>query len=687
MKSLLAKLKLKLPPLPATPPTHAPHRQTLAQMGVVIALALALHFSIASLVIALFSCAVFAVKCVIIWRNMNNPPQWMVMILTVFSVGLIIFSYGGWNGQTAGISFLVLLVSLKFLESRTVRDYFVVCLILYFLAASSFLFNSSLTNIVLVIGYTIAITGLLFKITNPAQISTIKAGMAASSLILKSIPLALFLFFFFPRVQGSFGFLPTLEDGRNSLDNALIAGEMASSAFSNELAFKAEFLGEIPPTSRLYWRAKVMDEEVDFAWKISDNVDADIVSLNNAREMREQSSKVPAETRYEILHEPTSDVYLPYLDYVASYSKGRLGHDYTIRINQADNRSYSYSGASNLRPWYQASQINNVSLLSTKSRPSARTQALLSKIQQQWTSEGERAEAVFNHFADNEFVYSLTPSALDSDAPLDDFLFDSKTGYCEHYASAFTTLLRWLRIPSRVVVGYQGGNINSTGNFVEVRYSDAHAWSEAYIDGSWVRFDPTAAISPERIEYGMEAIMELWDTNTFGTNASGRALTNFLNPTGTALAWKKLAESWSNVQFQWKKWVVDYDFNTQRELLEKFGIEARNTLHILVIILSSGVFLILGFYFWQLIPKREKRSELQKLYFRFSKKAKGAGIERHVSETPSQLAKRLITKFPLLESQIQSITDQYLALTYGAAPNDMDSEVKSLRKSINKLKL
>lgn len=686
MRNLLARFKISLPPLPATPPTHAPNHKTLVQMAVIIALALALHFSIAHLLIALFSCAIFTVKCLIIWRRANNPPQWMVMILTVTSVVLILFSYGGWNGQTAGISFLVLLVSLKFLESRTVRDYFVVCLILYFLAASSFLFNSSLPNILLVITYTIAITAMLFKITNPAPISTAKAGIAASSLILKAIPLALFLFFFFPRVQGNFGFLPTLEDAKNSLNNSLITGDLANSAFSNELAFKAEFIGAIPPTSRLYWRAKVMDEELDFSWKISDESSSNIRYLARTRDIQQESKSTEAETRYEILHESTSDVYLPYLDYVVNYSKGDLTHDYSVRLNRAENRSYSYTGASTLAPWYRARPPEIDSLTRTKSSPSARTQALLTGIKQRWNTPLERAYAVYNHFARDEFVYSLTPSALNTNAPLDDFLFNIKTGYCEHYASAFTTLLRWLEIPSRVVVGYHGGTVNSAGNFVEVRYSDAHAWSEAYINNTWMRFDPTAAISPERIEYGMDAIRELWDSNTFGTNASGRALTDFLNPTGTTLAVKNLLDTWSNVQYQWKKWVIDYDFDTQRELLSKFGIEARNTLNVLLIILSFGVFAILAFYFWQLIPKREKRNELQSLFLKFADKAKKAGIERQISDTPNELARKLICKYPQLENQILNITERYLTLSYRAQSSEHSSQIKLLRQSINHLK-
>ncbi len=687
IRALLEKFNINLPPLPASPPTHAPDRQTLLQLSAVIAIALALHFTIAKSTIAVFSCIVFAIKFIIILRHFNALPQWLVMILTVTSIGLIITSYGGWNGQTAGISFLVLLVSLKFLESQTVRDYFIVCLILYFLAASSFLFNSSLPNIVLIIAYTTAITALLFKITNPAEISTSSALKSSSGLILKSIPLALFLFFFFPRVEGSFGFLPSLDQTTNSLNNSLVAGDLASNAFSNELAFKARFQGPIPPTSRLYWRVKVMNEEVNFAWQISNDNNLSLANQKLGEKVREAAKSSKGETHYDILHEPSKDVYVPYLDFVKSYSIGKLTHDYSVRLRRPKRGSFIYQGSSTLFPYLENQEQNQAFLTSTASQPTARLQALLSTLRRNANSDLELASATYNYFATNEYNYSLSPPGLEDDNPLDDFLFNTKTGYCEHYASAFTTLLRWLGVPARVVVGYQGGAINRTGNFVEVRYSDAHAWSEAYINGTWVRYDPTSTISPERIEYGMDALRELWENNQFDNNIDGNALSDFLNPTGTALAWKKMVETWSNVQYQWEKWVVEYDFQTQQELLAKLGLQAKNSLYNLVGILSVGVFGILIFYFWRLIPKPKKLTELQQSYLRFVAKATRFGVNRATSDTPSEFADKVIKRHPYAKSQIDSITQIYLNLSYRLPDSETDKQLSLLKNEIKQLKL
>lgn len=686
IRRLLKKFNINLPSLPSSPPTHAPDRQTLIQLAVIIAIALALHFTIAKSTIAVFSCVVYAIKCTIIWRRSNALPQWLVMILTVTSIGLIITSYGGWNGQTAGISFLVLLVSLKFLESQTVRDYFIVCLILYFLAASSFLFNSSLPNIILIIAYTAAITALLFKITNPAEISSYSALKSSSGLILKSIPLALFLFFFFPRVQGSFGFLPSLDQATNSLNDSLVAGDMASNAFSNELAFKAQFDGPIPPTSRLYWRVKVMNEEVNFAWQSSSDENLSLPNQRLGERLNEAAELSKGETYYDILHEPSRDVYVPYLDFVKSHSIGRLTHDYSVRLRRPNRGSFIYQGSSTLLPYLENEERSLAFLTSTQSQPTARLQALLSRLRRNAKSDLELATATYNYFSANEYNYSLSPPGLDDDTPLDDFLFNTKTGYCEHYASAYTTLLRWLGVPARVVVGYHGGTINKTGNFVEVRYSDAHAWSEAYINGSWVRFDPTSTISPERIEYGMDALRELWGDGQLG-RADGNALSDFLNPTGTALVWKTMVETWSNVQYQWKKWVVEYDFETQQELLAKLGLQAKNSLYSLVAILSAGVFGILIFYFWQLIPKPAKLTDVQRSYLRFVAKAARAGVNRSVSDTPSEFANKVIRRYPNAKSHVESITRIYLSLSYRAPSLETDKQLAMLKDDVKKLKL
>ena len=224
----LNKFKISLPPLPTPPPVHAADRISLLQLSALVLVAVLIHFTIAKPIIGIYALMVWALKTFSVYKAGSNPPRLLVLLLTIISFALVLVLYGGWNGQRAGISLLVLLVSLKFLESKTLRDYYVVCLILFFLASSSFLFNSSLSSIFLVLGYSVLVTTVMIRITNPTPTPLWETIRTAGSFMLKALPLAILLFFFFPRIQGNFGFIPSQDEARggNKLNNSLLAGDL-----------------------------------------------------------------------------------------------------------------------------------------------------------------------------------------------------------------------------------------------------------------------------------------------------------------------------------------------------------------------------------------------------------------------------------------------------------------------------
>lgn len=683
MMSFLEKLGVSLPALPSSPPTHDPQKSTLLQLAAIIGIAVIMHFQIADKRIAVFAALVFGLKVGLILKGKKAPNRVAMMLLTISSLGLIVASYGGWNGQTAGISFLVLLVTLKFLESRGLRDYFVVCLILYFLAASSFLFDSSILSICIVVGYTLVITSILFQLSNPTHLAWYQVYKSSVALVAKAVPLAILLFFFFPRIQGDFGFLPSQDqfDSDSELSNRLIAGEMAASAFNDELAFRVDFDGNIPQTQNLYWRAKVMTAERNFQWEVVDPRDRPPVRSD---ELRDKMDLNAGEIKYQILHEKSTDLFLPYLDYVAGAEIGNVLHDYTVFQAKSRRTDFRYQGSSNLIPFTiteDPAYLN--SLTKNQNPPSARIQALLTRWRSQANSDAELARLVFQYFQTNPFSYSLTPDGLDEINPLEDFLFNTQTGYCEHYASAYTTLMRWLEVPARVVAGYQGGRPINNGGFLEVRYSDAHAWSEVWIDGQWQRIDPTTAVSPERIEFGMDAFRELWQSG----NINGQGLADFLNPTGSARILRSIRDTWSNITYQWNKWVVDYDFETQKELLSKLGLENKKSAYTLVALMIAGVGSLLLFYFWQLIPRRIKRTEIQTLYLRFVAKLKKATLKKHLSESPREFAARAAKELPHQASMIEQITQQYEQLRYGKDEVNSHKEFQRFKQAVKGFKL
>jgi hypothetical protein len=247
--------------------------------------------------------------------------------------------------------------------------------------------------------------------------------------------------------------------------------------------------------------------------------------------------------------------------------------------------------------------------------------------------------------------------------------------------------MRWLRVPARIVVGYQGGTAVNNNQFLEIKYSDAHAWSEVWFNNRWNRIDPTSAISPDRIEFGMDAFMELWGGDFFNDSDSALALSNYLNPTGSALYLKKLRDSWKSAGYHWNKWVVNYDFNTQKELLSRLGFKHKNSVLLLVLIMFGGALTLMMLYFWQLIPKAIKRTELQQYYLSFIKKLNKLGLQKLASETPLEFSQRAIELAPHLEHSIKKITTNYYQLRYAKTTNDYQARLNNFKKQIKQFKV
>jgi len=246
--------------------------------------------------------------------------------------------------------------------------------------------------------------------------------------------------------------------------------------------------------------------------------------------------------------------------------------------------------------------------------------------------------------------------------------------------------MRWMGIPARIVAGYQGGKLNQSGNYLEVRYSDAHAWSEVWINNQWQRVDPTSAISPERIEFGMDALLELWDGATIN-NSSGKSLSNVLNPTGSAKYLQQMRDSWNNISYQWNKWVVNYDQAKQLQLLEKLGFKHKNSLITLVSIIAVGLSGFMLFYFWQLIPKPVRLNEVQKNYQKFVDKLAKHQIIKLDSDTPTELKNKAINKFPEYDSKIQIIIDCYLELRYVKPNEQYEEQLATFKQHVKQFKI
>lgn len=662
------RLKFSLPKV--TPAPSQPPSKTAKLWVITIACtALAAHFLVADIIVGLFATCVLFIKTRIVQLNKKNPPRWAMLLLLGSCIMLVIIQYGGWSGYRSGISFLVALLALKLLESANLRDYFVACLLMYFLAAGSFLFSTSPFAIIVVILFCIGITSAMFILTSPNAFENKEAIKQAGWMMVKAIPLAALLFFFFPRIQADFGFLPGQDETQSDgIGNELSAGDFSNRSFSNELAFRVEFDGEKPDTANLYWRNKTMVAENNFRWQV------DKETQNTQRTISDDNSSDLAVFRYQILQEASKDKYLSVLDYVGHAEQGKLLADFSVLKNSKIEGAFSYNAWSSNPAIQNTKKLENRAYyLQSNTKPSKRINNLINSWRQQTSNKQQLVDLVLNYFNQQPFKYSLLPPALGRSNQVDEFLFETKTGYCEHYASVFTLLMRWMDIPSRIVVGFQGGEWNDKGNYYVIRYSDAHAWSEVWLEGKgWVRADPTAMIAPERIEFGMEALFALWDDNQLQTNITGRALSDLLQPKGVNKSIQSLQQTLANISYQWNKWIVNYNLETQKALLQSIGLNTKYYLRNLILIMLISCSLLIAFYFWRLMPKQKALDETEKLYQQFCTILAEKGLNKNTSEGAYSFAKRAAQHFPQSAADIQRITQYYINQRYEKYPKAID---------------
>jgi len=309
-------------------------------------------------------------------------------------------------------------------------------------------------------------------------------------------------------------------------------------------------------------------------------------------------------------------------------------------------------------PNYYTGRISHIEFKEALQLPQQRSEKITALVRQ--LHGFDQSPLVFinqllNHFRQEDFHYTLTPPLLDEKQPLETFLFKTRYGFCSHYAAAFVYMMRIADIPARVVTGYQGGEFNGLGNFLEIRQADAHAWAEVWLENQgWVRVDPTAAIAPERIEKSIN-INELAPESTISFVADN---------TGAANSWLKQAHQlWSNIDYNWQRWVINYNNKNQNALLGSWGINNLQMMMQWLLAMVAAATAIITL--WILRPQRQNRDRALRIYQRFCKKLARHGLLRQQTEGESDFAERAKLQLPGHAPEIGRITDIFIRLRYG----------------------
>ncbi|TPG10163.1 DUF3488 domain-containing protein [Rhodanobacter glycinis] len=575
-------------------------------------------------------------------RQSGRVPRWLKLPLLALLTLAVIVQYGGIFGREPGAALAVGLLILKLLETETVRDVRVGISFACFALMTALLFDQGLiATVVVALGLLPALATL--RALEPGQLPTSlpRSLLPALALSTAALPLALLAFLLVPRLSSPLWGAPSPNQARTGLSDSMSPGNFTDLLTDDHPAMRVNFEGAPPPADLRYFRAYVMWNYDGRSWRY---VDARHVQ---ARETA--AIEVGSSIQYQISLQPTQQRVLPTLDVpLQAPAQARLQPDREVMADKPVNDQLSYQLRSALQYRLQPvldERSQRLGLrLPTGFNP--RTLALAAQWRERYGSDNAAiVQAALNLFHDGGFRYTLAPAPLGRNA-VDDFLFDTREGFCEHYSSAFTVLMRAAGIPARVVTGYQGGYWNKYADYLLVRYSDAHAWSEVWLTGrGWVRIDPTGAVRPERISLGAAA-------------AAGDQLAWYRND------WLQgLRNRWDIVNRWWDQGVIGFDALRQRGLLTPFGIRDTDTATLGVLLaISSVLFIAIGLA-WALL-RRQPRDPLRGALRELERKLARKGIARRPAEGPQHYLSRAARALPGQRGELARLMRSYLELRY-----------------------
>jgi len=587
----------------------------------------------------------------------KRTPAWLKLPLLALLVLAVTAHYGNVFGQEPGTALAIGLLVMKLLETETARDIRVAVGFACFALMAALLFDQSLVTTCMVA------LGLLPSL---AALRSLEPGrrmpralwrelLPGATLLASALPLAALAFLLVPRLSSPLWGTPNHAEQLSGLADRMTPSSFNQVLLDDSPALRVNFDGSPPAPDQRYFRAYVMGFYDGTSWTAyRDNGNPSPVLL-----------EATGTIHYRISLEPTHQRVLPTLDVPLSAPAGASLHrDHEVIADKPVDslRDYSLVSATSYR-LEPKSRSSHARWLQLPSGFDPRTLALgQSWRRQHGDDDSAIVHAALALFHDGGFRYTLAPAPLGRDA-MDDFLFNTREGFCEHYASAFTLLMRAAGIPARVITGYQGGYWNAMGSYLLVRNSDAHAWSEVWLAGhGWVRIDPTAAVRPQRIDFGADAA------------ASGQ------------LPWyedgwlQSLRNRWDIVNRWWNLGVNGFDALRQRGLLKPFGVDETETSTLALLLAASCALAMLVGLAWVWRKRAPEDAVLAALH-RLERKLMRMGVARQAGEGPRDFLQRAAHALPAQHERLTGLMHRYLELRY--AHNEPTAEsVRALQRAV-----
>jgi transglutaminase-like putative cysteine protease len=596
------------------------------------------------------------------------PGGALLALLLVAGLAAVVLAEGAAPNRDSGVALLTVMLGLKLLEVRARRDVYVAAFLGWFVLVTQFLYSQSLA---LAAYLALPFLALLLLVTRlhraeeQAALVTLVPSVLRTSLY--ALPVTIALFVLFPRLGGPlWGFSADADAAVTGLADTMSPGSLARVVESPEAAFRVRFEGDPPAPAERYWRGPVLWETDGRTWRTG-------APLGKAPTIEAMGPAID----YEVVLEPHRRRWLFTLDLPVSLPQGAsstVDHQVLAPRDVESRRSYRARSVTDYRT-VGLSPDEEFAGLQLPDRVSPRLRGLAER----WRAEAKDPAAIVSRglalFRDEPFVYTLRPPPLGDD-PLDAFVFDTRRGFCEHYAASFVLLMRLAGVPARVVTGYQGGELNAVGDYLTVRQSDAHAWAEVWLgESGWVRVDPTAQVAPERIESTIDQGASL---------AAGRVTFRADVPWVAAML-RQARWMLDAANLNRHRWVIGYDRERQDSVLRQLGLGGLSQTRLGMLAAGVAGALLLLTALWLLVQRPAPREPVAAAYDRFCRKLARAGVPRAPHEGPRDYVDRVVAALPARAAELRAIGRLYEALRYGRhAPGDA---VRQLRRAVRRLRL
>jgi protein-glutamine gamma-glutamyltransferase len=621
--------------------------------------------------VSMFFLAIVAWRAWIAWAAVHFPARYVTAALTIAAAVATFFEYRRIVGREAGVTLLVVMAALKLLEMRTQREVVLSIYLGFFLVLTNFLFSQTIPLGIYMIACVWIFVGTLVGFNRVGSSPTLTERLRpAGMLLLQALPLMVAFFILFPRASGPLWALPTdSRSGTTGLSDTMRPGSISNLIKSDAIAFRVQFDGERPPYSTLYWRGPVLADFDGAAWKLPGNPN---VPWGDAYSRRERP------VSYTVTLEPHFKTWLFALDVPAKSQIPRgatLRPDLQLRTpaDVRERRRYEATSFLDYRYGENLSAAGRAAALRFDEDRNPRTVALARQWRRESRDEAEVLQKAFTYF-NREFTYTLDPPLLDQANPYDAFLFDTKRGFCEHYAGSFALAMRAAGIPARVVTGYQGGEVNLLNGELVVRQADAHAWVEVWLrERGWVRVDPTAAVSPLRVESGVNAAL-----GPIGVLPSIIAA----DPIGLLA---NIRDAWRAMNSQWDAWVVGYSIDRQRQFFSQLGVPDVDWRTLGFWLLAATILIGGAIGIGLLLRDRPRRDDpALTAWNAFSRKLASAGLARAPHEGPLDYLERIEAAKPAWAPQARAIVSSYARARYGSGATR--EELRALARRVREFR-